>query len=163
MMAHSAWDFYFDRAERGAIIERLRTRRDCPAEEMCLRSGKGKPVWVLATRRVARDPEIFQSTVIDITLQKKTQARLRDLNNARSVGREPSTQNTRMAELLRRLAFLLSRVNGSLEPSNLSTIDKSGVEKCVLALEEMKMLMAELEIIHLLGERRKTNDRRPHA
>jgi PAS domain S-box-containing protein len=71
MLAHSAWDFYFDRADREAMIERLRRRRNCHAEEVCLRGRNGVPVWVLATRTVVSfaegRPELFQGTLIDIT------------------------------------------------------------------------------------------------
>jgi PAS domain-containing protein len=30
MLARSAWDFYFDRTEREALIDHLRSRRSCP-------------------------------------------------------------------------------------------------------------------------------------
>ena len=154
MLAHSAWEFYFDRAERKAIMERLWRQRDCPAEEVCLRSGNGEPVWVLATRTVVEcgrsGPTLFQGTLIDITEQKKFQASLRDSKNA--PGTVPRTQGVRMAELSQRLAVLIGSVSRTIQPSNLSTIDRAGIEECVLALEQMKMLMSELEIVHLLGE-----------
>jgi len=35
MLAHSAWDFYFDKTERNALIDRLRSRGNCPAESAC--------------------------------------------------------------------------------------------------------------------------------
>src|ERR1700680_438995 len=39
MLAHSdAWDFYFNRAEREILIDRLRTRGKSSAEEVCLRA-----------------------------------------------------------------------------------------------------------------------------
>ena len=41
MLAHRAWDFYFDRIEREALIDRLRSRGSCAAEEVCLRVGMG--------------------------------------------------------------------------------------------------------------------------
>jgi PAS domain-containing protein len=53
MLAHSAWDFYFDRTEREAPIDRLGSRGNCPAEEVCLRDRNGLPVRVLTTRTVA--------------------------------------------------------------------------------------------------------------
>src|SRR6266852_7359354 len=52
MLAQTAWDFYFHRAEREILLDRLRTRGNCPAEEVCLRGRNGVPVWVLATRTV---------------------------------------------------------------------------------------------------------------
>lgn len=36
LLAHSAWDFYFDTADREALFERLRRRRNYPAEEVLL-------------------------------------------------------------------------------------------------------------------------------
>jgi PAS domain-containing protein len=40
MLAHSdAWDFYFNRAEREILIDRLRTPGNNPAEEVCVRAG----------------------------------------------------------------------------------------------------------------------------
>jgi PAS domain S-box-containing protein len=156
MLSHTAWDFYFNKAERTAIMERLRRQPDCPAEEVCLRSGNGEPVWVLATRTVAgfgkRGPTLFQGTLIDITEQKKFQASLRDSRNAGTLGTAPKTQSARMDELSQKLAVLLGNVSRTLQPSNLSTIDRAGIEECVLALEQMKMVMSELEIVHLLGE-----------
>src|SRR2546421_7261238 len=50
MLTQSAWDFYFDRAEREVLLNRLCTQRNCPAEQVCLRGRGGAPVWVLATR-----------------------------------------------------------------------------------------------------------------
>ncbi len=80
MLAHSAWDFYFDRIEREALIDRLRSRGSCAAEEVCLRGKDGLPVWVLTTRSVASfkegRPDLLLGTVIDITAQKKARANL---------------------------------------------------------------------------------------
>src|SRR5882762_2754832 len=97
MLAHSAWDFYFDRADREALIKRLRRRGNCPAEEVCLRGRNGTPVWLLATRTVASSadgvPELLQGTFIDITAQKKTQARLRDVKNGKSSATMPEGES----------------------------------------------------------------------
>ncbi len=153
MLAHTAWEFYFDKAERKALVERLRAQLDCPAEEVCMRRGNGEPIWVLTTRTVAdfgkSGPKLFQSTVIDITEHKKLQARLRDADSARTLPRVPKTES---AALSHKIAVLLERVSTTLQPGNLSTINRRGVEECVLALEQMKMLISELEITHLLGE-----------
>jgi two-component system cell cycle sensor histidine kinase/response regulator CckA len=37
ILARSAWDFYFNRAEREILIDRLRTAGNSSAEEVCLR------------------------------------------------------------------------------------------------------------------------------
>ena len=73
--AHSdAWDFYFNRAEREILIDRLRTPGNSSAEEVCLRARDGAPIWVIARRTVASYvdgvPELLQGTFIDITAQK---------------------------------------------------------------------------------------------
>ncbi len=156
MLAHSAWDFYFHRAEREILIERLRTRANCPAEEVCLRGRNGVPVWVLATRTVASFangiPELLQGTAIDITAQKKAQARLRDTKGEQASARMPEGESARMADLSQRIRNILRRVSKSLQPDNLSRIDRAEMQECFLALEQMKMLMSELEILHLLRE-----------
>jgi len=153
MLARSAWDFYFDRAEREALIERLRKRRNCPAEEVCLRGRNGVPVWVLATRAVVSlaegRPELFQGTLIDITPQKKAQARLRDIKAAESTVRMPESENARLADFSERIGNILRRVSKSLQPDNLSHIDRTEIQECFFALEQMKMLVSELEILHL--------------
>ncbi len=156
MLAHSAWDFYFHRAERKILIERLRTRGHCPAEEVCLRGRNGVPVWVLATRAVVSFvdsvPELLQGTAIDITAQKKAQARLRDTKGGQSSATMPEGESARMADLSQRIRNILRRVSKSLQPDNLSRIDRAEMQECFLALEQMKMLMSELEILHLLRE-----------
>src|SRR6267143_5746761 len=152
MLAHSAWDFYFDKAERETVIDRLRTRGNCPAEEVCLRGKNGVPVWVLATRTVAAftegRPELLQGTVIDITAQKKAQARLRDQGGQSSAPMSEG-QSARIADLSQRIGDILRRVNKSLHPDNLPQIDRAEMQECYVALEEMKMLMSELEILRL--------------
>ena len=156
MLAHSAWDFYFHRAEREILIERLRTRGHCPAEEVCLRGRNGIPVWVLATRTVASFadgvPELLQGTVVDITAQKKAQARLGDIRGGQSSATMPEGESARMADVPQRMRNILRRVSKSLQPDNLSRIDRAEMQECFLALEQMKMLMSELEIIRLLRE-----------
>ena len=75
MLAHSAWDFYFDRADREAMIGRLRRRRNYHAEEVCLRGRNSLPVWVLATRTVVSfaegRPELFQGELPSILSGKE--------------------------------------------------------------------------------------------
>lgn len=160
MLAHTAWDFYFHRAERETLIDRLRMRVDCPAEEVCLRGKNGVPVWVLATRTVASFahglPDQLQSTFVDITAQKKAQTRLRDMKALESAARMPEGASARMADLSQRLGILLRRVSKTLQPNNLPRIERAEIQECSLALEQMgeqmKMLMSELEIVHLLRE-----------
>jgi PAS domain S-box-containing protein len=156
MLAHSAWDFYFHRAERKILMERLRTRGNCPAEEVCLRAGDGAPVWVLATRTVASFadgvPELLQGTLVDITAQKKAQAMLRAVKSGQLSVRMPKAESAQMAKLSLRMRNILRRVSKSLELGNLSQMDRAEIRECFLALEQMKMLMSELELLHLFPE-----------
>ena len=156
MLAHSAWDFYFHRSERKILINRLRTRGDCAAEEVCLRGRNGAPVWVLATRTVVSFadglPELLQGTVVDITAQKQAQAKLRDIKSGQSSARMAEGESARVADLSQRMRNILRRISKSLQPDNLSQIDRTEIQECVFALEQMKMLLSELEIIRLLGE-----------
>jgi PAS domain S-box-containing protein len=156
MLAHSAWDFYFHRAELEILIERLRTRGNCPVEEVCLGGRNGVPGWVLATHTVATFadglPELVQSTVVDITAQKKAQAKLGDIKGGQSSARMPEGESAPTADLSQRIRNILRRVNKSLQPDNLSRLDRAEMHECFLALEQMKMLMSELELLHLLRE-----------
>jgi hypothetical protein len=153
MLAHSAWDFYFNRAEREILLDRLRTRASCPPEEVCLRAWNGAPIWVLARRTVASVvdglPELLQGTLIDITAQKKAQARLRDIKGGQSSGTMPEGESARPADLSQRIGNILRRVSKSLQPDNLSQINRAEMQECFIALEQLKMLMSELEILRL--------------
>jgi len=63
----------------------------------------------------------------------------------------PAGENARVADLSQRIGNILRRVSKSLQPDNLSQIDRAEMQDCLLALEQM-MLMSELEILHLLRE-----------
>ena len=94
MLAHSdAWDSYFNRTEREILIDRLRTPGHSSAEEVCLRARDGAPIWVIARRTVASYlggvPELLQATFIDVTAQKKAEARLRDIIGGQSSDATP--------------------------------------------------------------------------
>jgi PAS domain S-box-containing protein len=156
MLAHSAWDFYFNRAERESLLDRLRTPGNNPAEEVCLRARDGAPIWVMARRTVASFvngvPELLQGTFIDISAQKKAEARLRDIKGGQSSATISEGESARVADLSQRIGNILRRVSKSLQPDNLSQINRAEIQECFIALEQMKMLMSELEILHLSRE-----------
>jgi hypothetical protein len=89
---------------------------------------------------------------MDITAQKKAQASLRQNESAEPSVRMPTGGGARMAELSKRIGDILRRVSKSLQPENLSQIDRAEMKECLLALEQIKMLMSELEVLHLLQE-----------
>jgi PAS domain S-box-containing protein len=162
MLAHSdAWDFYFNRAEREILIDRLRTPGNSSAEEVCLRARDGAPIWVIARRTVASYvdgvPELLQGTFIDITVQKKAEARLRDIIGGQSSGATPEVESARisdssqLSDLSQQIGNILRRVNKSLHPDSLPQIDRAEMRECFVALEQMKMLMSELDILRRLG------------
>jgi PAS domain S-box-containing protein len=156
ILTHSAWDFYFHREEREALIHRLRSIRNCPAEEVCVRRGDGMPVWILATHTVAsfaeHRPELLQGTFIDITEQKQADARLRDRTSNAFPTSAAESENPKAAELFQRLAALLGRASDALQAHNLIRLERAEMQECLLALEEIKMVMSRLEILHLLGK-----------
>lgn len=158
VLAHNAWDFYFDRAERERLIDRFRTSSkgtDSP-EEVRLRGKNGVPVWVLATRSVASfadgRPELLQGTVIDITARKTSQTGSGPSKTPKSSANSLRGKVAKMDDLSRRIGNTLRRVSKSLQPDNLSKIDRMEMQECFLALEQAKVLMSELEILSLLRE-----------
>src|SRR5438309_8515738 len=145
------WDFYFNRSEREILLERLRTSGSCPREEVCLKGRNGAPIWVLARRTVASSvnglPDLLQATLIDISAQK-AEARARD-QGGQSSATMSEGQSARVDDLSQRIGNILRRVSKSLQPDNLSQINRAEMRECFVALEQMKMLMSELEILHI--------------
>jgi PAS domain S-box-containing protein len=154
MLRHSAWDFYFERSERETLLRRLRTEDLGHAEEACLRTRTGDPVWVLATRAVVSfemdRPELLQGTVIDITDQRRAQARLRDIEHLSSFS--PVGESIATPDISQRLVTLVESVSNTLQPNNLPRIDRAEMRECLLALEQLKMLIGELEVRRFLEE-----------
>jgi hypothetical protein len=72
----------------------------CEAGTAC-RSGSWQRTVASFT---AGRPELLQGTVIDITAQKKAQARLRDIKAAESTVRMPAGENARVADLSQQIA-----------------------------------------------------------
>lgn len=153
MLAHSAWDFYFDRIEREALIDRLRSRGSCAAEEVCLRGKDGLPVWVLTTRSVAS----FKRTTRPVArhsnrhhrTKKRARAKLQEIEGAESAARAPENDSASTADLSYKLATLLRRANHALQPDNLQQMGKPEIQEFLLVLEEMKMLISDLEVLRL--------------
>jgi PAS domain S-box-containing protein len=152
MLAHNAWRFYFNRAERENLVDRLRTKGSCPPEEVCLKAKDGAPIWVVARRTVASSvngvPDLMQGTFIDITSQKKAQGRLRDIKSGHSLG-TMAGESAQVGDLSQRIGNILRRLNKSLRPDNMPHMDRTEIQECFVVLEQMKMLMAELEILRL--------------
>ena len=96
-------------------------------------------------------PELLQSTAVDITAQKKALA-LRDGKGGQSSGAMLEGENARIADLSHRTRNILRRVSKSLQPDNLSKIDRTEMQECFLALEQAKVLMSELELLSFLRE-----------
>ena len=54
-----------------------------------------------------------------------------------------------LSRLAQTLDARLRRITEILKPDNLPTIDRAQTQECLLALEEMKMLLSELQLIQL--------------
>lgn len=72
----------------------------------------------------------------------------------RGLGAESSATNGPLAlyTLARTLDARLRRVTQILQPDNLPTLDRAQSQECLLALEEIKMLLSELQLIQLRRE-----------
>ena len=153
MLAHSAWDFYFNKAEREVLLARLRTKGSCPPEEVCLRAWNGEAVWVLAKRTVASFvnglPDLLQGTLMDITALKKAQARLRDIKGGQSSRTILGAESAPITEISQRIGNILRRLSKSLQPDNLAQMNREEIRECFIAFEQMKMLMSELGILRV--------------
>ena len=66
-----------------------------------------------------------------------------------SSGATPEGESAGLSDLSQRRGNILRRVNKSLHPYTLPQIDRAEMQECVVALEQMKMLISELEIFRL--------------
>lgn len=151
MRARSAWDFYFDRTEREVLIERLRWRGRCPAEEVWYRDRNGRPIRLLVSHSLAGfadgQPELILSTAIEVMAQND--ARRAEPRHSSSMAKGPTAEGDPMADVSRRLTHLLHRASQVLDEDNLPKMGKAEIREVLLVLEEIKMLMSELEILRL--------------
>ena len=83
ILSHSAWDLYFDRADREAALERLRARKVIRGEEFVLRRKDGTALWILANRTLSKSdrPPVIEGSIVDITAQKRAEADIHSLLN----------------------------------------------------------------------------------
>jgi len=168
VLAKTAWDFYFDRAEREAFISPLRVVENYSGEQLVLRHKSGASMYVIGTRMVAsrknNRPELVLGTSIDITEQKRLERRVQELSKsilrlpdqtpngeAQSIPAEP----VELVEVFEELESLLHRVNRSLRPDRSGILGRSDTQEFIVAVERMKVLVQQLEILRLADEPKK--------
>lgn len=81
IQSHSAWDLYFKRSDRKAVLSRLLEQKAVTNAEFQLRRKDGSRVWVLANLTL-RKPEhlpVVEGTLMDISVQKRAEADVRSL------------------------------------------------------------------------------------
>jgi two-component system, sensor histidine kinase and response regulator len=80
-ISHSLWEFYYDPAERQAMIQRLVEERCISNVEGRARTKDGKLIWVLANANLLDGPDgtpaVIEGTLIDITSRKRAEEALR--------------------------------------------------------------------------------------
>jgi PAS domain S-box-containing protein len=167
VLARTAWDFYFDRADREAFISPLRVIENYSAEEGVFRHRSGTPLCVMNTRIVARRkndrPELILSTSVDITEQKRLEKRVRELSNSilHLPDKKPhgelhtftsSSAEPGLALVFEELDSLLRRVNESLRPDKIGLVGRSDAQDFILVVERMKVLVQQLEIFRLAND-----------
>lgn len=164
----TAWDFYFDKAERDAFISPLWVVENYLGEEAVFRHRSGAPLRVMNSRvvasRVDGRPALVLATSIDVTEQKNLEKRVRDFTKSILAVPEqtpsserleftPFSTEPKLATVFEELSALLRRINGSLRPDKLALIGKPEAQEFVLVVERMKVLVEQLEISRLTVER----------
>lgn len=151
MLARSAWDFYFDRTGRELLLERLRWRGTCPAEEVWYKDSNGRPMRLLVSHSLAGaadgQPQLILSTAIEVMTQ--SDPRLAEPKHSTSTAEDPTADGNPMMDVSQRLTHLLHRASEVLDEDNLPKMNKAEIREVLLVLEEIKMLMSELEILLL--------------
>ena len=89
LLARPASDMYFTRADREAILTRLREQGAVGNYESCMRRKDGTPVWVLENATLLKNegglPAVIQGTLIDITARKRAEEELQKAKEAAEV------------------------------------------------------------------------------
>lgn len=169
VLARTAWDFYFDRADREALITPSRVVENYSGEEIVFRHKSGAPISVMNTRMVVsrtdNRPELVLGTSIDITEQKKLEKRVRELSKSiLGLPDQPPRDEPHdfppfsvEPDLGTELAILLRQINQSLQPDKLGPVGKSEARDFVVIVERMKVLVQKLEILRLTTEPKREN------
>lgn len=88
LLSHSMPEFYFNIAEREALLAQFRNKSILTNHESCLRRLDGRPVWVIANLSLERGEEgtFLHGTMIDITARKHIEEQLRQSQKMDAVG-----------------------------------------------------------------------------
>lgn len=80
LQQHTAWEFYFDPAEREASLARLNDQASVTNSELRLRRRDGTAIWVLESMMLLTGepgvPPLIEGTMIEITERKKLEEAL---------------------------------------------------------------------------------------
>jgi PAS domain S-box-containing protein len=158
--AHSAWEFYFDRADREATITPTSVV-ESDGDILRLRHRTGKPVWVKATRTVLSrrngQPKLIQATFIDISKEKQqresspdgaTHPRASDgIESAASLF--STSEIPALGAVIDEIAILARTLNEAVRPDGLAYAGKDEVREIFRVIDRMKMSLAQLEILRL--------------
>jgi PAS domain S-box-containing protein len=163
VLAGTAWDFYFDRADRDAYISATRVVENYQPERRAFRHKTGAAVWAWNTRMIVSHadnrPELLLSTAIDITEQLELENRVRELSKTISGLPDQPLQGElpfasfsvepEIAPIFTEMGTLLYRINQSLRPDKLGLVGKSEAQQFVWGVERMKVLVQDLEVYRL--------------
>jgi len=170
VLATTAWDFYFDRADRDALIAPHHVVENYSGEQGIFRHRSGSPICVMHTRvvgkRINGNPALVLATSIDTTEQRKLTEQVRELSQgtlelsdrtSEPMPRPPTPffAEPELATVSEELNALLRQVNESLRPGKLTLMSRADTQDFVLVVERMKVLLQRLEIIRLTGALRR--------
>ncbi len=170
VLAGTAWDFYFDRADRDALITPNHVVETYSGKEGIFRHRSGAPICIMHTRvvgkRINGNPALVLATSIDITEQKKLTKQVRELSQStlalpdqtsEPMPRPPTpfSAEPELATVSEELNALLCQVNESLRPGKLTLMSRADAQDFVLVVERMKVLVQHVEILRLTGALRR--------
>jgi PAS domain S-box-containing protein len=166
VLARTAWDFYFNRADRDALVTPSHVVENHSGEERIFRNSSGAPICVVNTRvvgkRINGNPVLVLGTSTDITEQKALTKQVRELSQSSlalpdQTPRSPTpfSAEPELATVSEELNALLRQVNESLRPGKLTLMSRADAQDFVFVVERMKVLVQRLEILRLTGALRR--------
>ena len=144
VLAGTAWDFYFDRADRDALITPSHVVESPFGEQRAFRHRSGAPISVINTRvvgkRINGRPTLVLGTSIDMTEQQNLAKQVRELSQSTFAPPDqtpgytpwPTTHFCADAQLLtvsEELTALLCQVNESLQLERLTLMNRADAQE----------------------------------